>query len=450
MLVRVSPKVRHVVFAIISLIVMAPSVLLAGDMAEAALDESLASSLRGFLDGGQLWLAFTAAFIGGVLTSLTPCVYPLIPITVRYFGAMNAPRRRVVVLASLYVLGMIVLYAVLGTIFAASNVVFGSFLANPWVVSGIAAFCIAMGASMLGAFTLQLPAGLNTKLSQVGGQGPGGAIAMGLVSGLIAAPCTGPVLAVILAVIASTGALFIGFWLMVFFGLGLGLPFLFLAIFSSRMPSGGYWMEVIKAILAAAMFIVAVYFLRFAWPGLAQLISDVPAPMWIGAVLIVAGLGFAAVMLNMLASGSARVPRLLAVFLTTVGVSLAIFGDGHSVAAGEEIAWLAGHDDGISRARQEGKPVMIDFTADWCQACKELDRETYVDTKVVAEAERFVNLKLDATEEDDAMNALFEKYKVLGLPTVVFIDSNGKILDDPRVTGFVPPKRFLKLMRAVQ
>ncbi|MEZ4271309.1 MAG: cytochrome c biogenesis protein CcdA [Myxococcota bacterium] len=197
------------------------------------LQTSLAGMLEGSLADGTLWLALGSAWLGGFLTALTPCVYPLIPVTVRYFGAMDTSRSRVIVLATLYVLGMTLLYATLGTAFASANKVFGSFLSVGWVVISLAIFCAAMGASMLGAFTMALPASLNTKLSTLGGNSMGGAIAMGLVVGLIAAPCTGPVLSVLLTVVASSGRLVLGFGLMTCFGLGLGLPFLLLAIFSA-------------------------------------------------------------------------------------------------------------------------------------------------------------------------------------------------------------------------
>jgi thiol:disulfide interchange protein DsbD len=117
---------------------------------------------------------------------------------------------------------------------------------------------------------------------------------------------------------------------------------------------------------------------------------------------------------------------------------------------GGRIVWLSSHDDGVAKALAAKKPVMIDFTAEWCQACKELDRETYTAPSVRAQAMRFVNLKIDATEVDDTIERLFKRYGVLGLPTVVFIDSTGNVLPSPRVTGFVEAKRFAELMAKVR
>ena len=438
--------------------------------ADASVSQRLAASLEGSLQSGQLAWALVVAGVGGLLTSQTPCVYPLIPITVRYFGGMQGVSRgRVFGLALIYVSGMTGLYAGLGTLFAASNRVFGSYLSSPWVVGSIALFCLLMGLSMLGVFTLQLPAGLNTRLSMVGGQGPVGALSMGLVSGLIAAPCTGPVLLVILTVIAASGALVQGFLLMVAFGIGLGLPFLALALFSGslrRLPTGGPWMELVKGVLATAMFVVAVYFGRLALPPLTDAMAAVPAAGWLAGILMLAGALVGALGLYRETGGTLRYVAVLAL---TVGVALGLWGGaGKPSAAGDAsarldaapaasadeqppaaIAWRSSHAQSVAHAKASGRPVMIDFTADWCAACKELEEKTYVHPQVRAEAERFVSIKVDATDMDASIQALFEEYGILGLPAVVFIDSHGKALQTPRITGFVGPQKFVQKMRQV-
>jgi thiol:disulfide interchange protein DsbD len=312
-----------------------------------------------------------------------------------------------------------------------------------------------MGISMLGAFSLQLPAGWNTKLSQIGGQSFGGAFGMGLVSGLIAAPCTGPVLLVILTLIAKTGAIFFGFWLMVAFGIGLGVPFLLLAVFSGslqRLPSGGTWMELVKTILATAMFVVAVYFLQLAWPGLRDVAHAIPAADVGGPVLIVFGLALGALYLRSEPGALQKILHGAAIAALTVGISVAWLGSGTTAPESgvPRIGWVTEHEEGMAEAKAHNKPVMIDFTADWCAACKELERETFIDEKVRAESARFVAMKLDATEVDEEMEKLWKRYGVLGLPAVIFIDSNGSILEQPRVTGFIPPKQFLEAMHRVR
>jgi thiol:disulfide interchange protein DsbD len=429
-----------------------------------ALQDHLASTLDTALKGGEVWAPFAIAWLGGLLTAFTPCVYPLIPITLRYFGGMqlDGGRTRVVSRALMYVLGMVVLYATLGTVFASSNRVFGSFLSSRWVLLALSIFCAAMGLSMLGLFTVQLPTALSTRLSQVGGQSRGGAFAMGLVSGLIAAPCTGPVLAVILTLVAATGAVFLGFWLMVGFALGLGMPFLALAVFSGnlqRLPSGGRWMEIIKVMLATAMFVVAAYFLQIAWGRLAGWLHGMPAPTAVGAALVATGVlaTCALVWGRGTKQATLKTAKSSGVALLTAGICALVFGGGadgqeQTAAAGgpPPIQWMTEHDEAVATAKAKKRPVMIDFTAQWCQACKELEESTYVHESVRAASLRFVSVKIDATEESDEIDSLFEHYGVLGLPTVLFIDSSGSVLDQPRVTGFVGPDRFAKLLKQIR
>lgn len=424
-------------------------------LASAALDQDIASSLSRSLEGGHWHLALAASFVGGFLTALTPCVYPLIPITVRYFGGMQRGRSRVVRLALIYIAGMALLYTILGTVFASLNLVFGSFLASPWMLTGIAVFSLAMGASMLGAFTVQLPSGLSTRLATVGGDSAAGAFGMGLVSGLVAAPCTGPVLAVILTVIASSGDLFTGAVFMVAFSAGLGVPFLGLALASGqlqRLPKSGRWMELVKGLLATAMFVVAIYFAELAYPAVGSWFAwgDL---RWVavGAVAIFsAGLGYFALRLE--GSTSGHVFKGLATLALTVAITAGVLGQDVKPAVAREggITWVRDHDTGFERAKAEGKPVMIDFTADWCVACKELDSKVFSTGPVQKEAERFVALKLDATAPDDAMESILERYRVMGLPAVLFFDTEGQLLDNPRVTGFMPPEKFLELMARVR
>jgi thiol:disulfide interchange protein DsbD len=421
--------------------------------ADTSWSEALASSLEGSIASGHLWIALLAAWVGGLLTSLTPCVWPLIPITVGYFGAMqDSDRGQVFRRALVYVAGMMMLYSTLGVAFASLGKLHGSLLSSPWISGAIAALCVAMGLSMLGLFTIQLPASWATKLSQAGGAGTGGALIMGLVSGLIAAPCTGPVLAVVLALVATTGEIGLGLVLMIAFSMGLGTPFLVIAVLSGRrVPTGGLWMDVVKTILATAMFSVAVYFLQIASPEVREVLRAMPVGTMGGVVLVVTGLVAGALLFSLHGRPAGKVVQVITMVLLTAGISLAVLGSPvtHAEPGVLKIRWDSEHDPGLARARSEKRPVIIDFTAEWCAACKELEHKTYVDEKVRAEAARFVTLKLDATEMTDAMEALFDKYGVLGLPTVVFIDSEGEVLAEPRVTGYVPAEKFLELMRRV-
>lgn len=420
----------------------------------AAWDERIASSLQISISTGNWWIALLAAWVGGLLTSFTPCVWPLVPITIRFFGGLRkSAGKDVLLLAITYVLGMMALYTTLGLLFASSGKVFGSLLSMPWVVWALALFCLAMGLSMLGAFTIRLPTELNTRLSQVGGRSLEGALTMGFVSGLVAAPCTGPVLAVILTFVASAGTLAFGFWLMCSFSLGLGMPLLALALLSGKQISlGRPCVELVETVLASAMFIVSVYFFQIAWPGFRTAFSWIPFGSFAGFIIIVAGLGAGALLISLYSTPRIRLPRIVTTVLLTLGFSIILFGE-HRPSADSStnaIVWITSHVAGMTEAKEESKPVIIDFTAEWCTACKELDRKTYVDPEVQDEAKRFVTIKIDATVMDDNMETIFDQYGVLGLPTVVFIASKGEILNKPRVTGFVSADRFLKMMRSVR
>src|SRR6266536_2508957 len=212
-------------------------------------------------------LAFAIAFAGGVLTSLTPCVYPLIPITVSVFGArQSGSRAHAMALSGLYVLGIAATYSALGASAALTGKAFGTVMQNPWVLGGVAALFLAMAASMFGAFELQLPSSLQARLSAVGGAGYAGALAMGLVAGLIAAPCTGPVLAAALAFVATKGSVVYGVAIMFAYALGIGLLFFVLGAFSISLPKSGPWMDTVKSVFGIALLAMALVYLRDLFP----------------------------------------------------------------------------------------------------------------------------------------------------------------------------------------
>lgn len=438
---------------------MEVSVLIGAVVLSSVFDQDIAVSLKDSIAGGRWYFAFLASFLGGVLTSLTPCVYPLIPITVQYFGGMgrDVSRRKMVRLALIYIAGMSLLYTVLGTLFASLNLVFGSFLTHPGVVFGLSVMCIVMGTSMLGLFSLQLPTSVTTRLSLIGGKTAPGAFAMGLVSGLVAAPCTGPVLAVILAVIASSAQVVSGVLFMLAFSGGLGLPFLVLALASGqlqRLPRSGPWMELVKGVLAAAMFVVAIYFSQLAFPSLRSLFDWGGQRTAMGVVLIILSIVF--VLLAVRADGARTGNVLKGTATVALAAGIATWAMGHPMdsaladQAGVGINWHRGYETGWQVARERKAPVFIDFTADWCAACKELDRAVFSSPGVQKEAERFVAIRLDVTRPAQADEELMARFRVMGLPAVLFFDSQGQLLDNPRIAGFIPPEKFLEMMIRVK
>ncbi len=396
-------------------------------------------------------LAFAVAFAGGIATSLTPCVYPLIPITVSIFGARKAgSRREAMALSGLYVLGIAAMYSALGVGAALGGKAFGSAAQNPWVVGFVALVLAAMAASMFGLFELQLPPAWQARLAGVGGAGRAGAFAMGLVSGIIAAPCTGPVLAAALTFVAAKGSVAFGFAIMFVYALGMGLLFFLIGAFSVSLPKSGPWMDSVKSVFGVALLAAALVFLSNALPATRPLFSAARAAAFAAAAVAAAG-----VLLGALHGGFDG-PALRS---AAKGVGVALLVGGIVYAAGaagvrerhraEAFVWLNEEPTALARAKAEGRPVILDFWADWCVACKELDRSAWADPRVREEAERFLRVKVDGSDDTPAFQALTEKYGVVGMPTVVFIDPRGREVP-LRITAAIDADEMVRWLKAVE
>lgn len=425
-----------------------------------------------FLASGRLAVAAGVIFLGGFLTSLTPCVYPLIPITVGVFGARQADSRaRALVLTTAYVVGMGVVFSALGVFAALSGKAFGSVLGNSWVVLGLAVFMVVLATSMFGAFELAVPASLATKLGTVGGGGLVGAFLMGSVAGFLAAPCTGPVLTGVLTWVSQTRDPVLGGLLLFIYALGIGVPFFLIGVFTVRMPKSGVWMEWVKSVFGVALLALAVAYLRDGFSGFGSLVTDAAASLGrVGAVALAGALAFVGVALGAIHLSfkegrqwlpkGAGVAALLVAFLVRMAAPVDGAVPGGSPGGHGDFTWALTFkadqaksaepfEAVLAQARHSCKPVMIDFFADWCAACKELDQHTYVAKDVVSEAGRFVSVKVDGTEDHAVLDGLYERFGVQGLPTVAFVAPNGEVLKSPRVTGFLPPEKFLAEMQKV-
>jgi thiol:disulfide interchange protein DsbD len=437
--------VRFVLAALAFAMVVAAPALAGAGASGATSDLGLAALLgRGSL------LAFAAAFAGGVLTSLTPCVYPLIPITVSIFGARRAgTRRQAMALSGLYVLGIAVMYSALGLAAALSGAAFGSVMQSRWVVGLVALFLAAMSASMFGLFELQLPSSLQGRLNQVGGAGKAGAFGMGLVSGIVAAPCTGPVLAAALAFVATQGSVALGVAVMFVYALGLGLLFFLIGAFSLSLPKSGPWRETVKSIFGAALLAAALVFLMGAFPGLRSAFSASHGPVLVAAGLAAAGVLSGALSRSFAGTAADRALKALGLALLVGGIVYGVgAGGARERARAATFAWQHDYDAAVALARAEKRPMIIDFWADWCTACTELDRNVWGDPRVRAEASRFVALKLDGTDGSDQFNAIVDRFGVVGLPTVVLLDPQGREAPD-RVLGAVPADEMISRLKGV-
>ncbi len=382
----------------------------------------------------------------GFLTALTPCVYPMIPITVSIFGARaGVPRGRALALATAYVLGIAGMFGTLGTTFGLVGRAFGTFLANPWVIVPLALFFVAMGLSMFGAFEVALPSELQARLSRIGGRGLLGAFLMGLVAGIIAAPCTGPPLASLLAYVATTRNAGWGFVLLATYGVGVGLPFWLLAGFSMSLPRPGAWMEWVKSVFGIALFAAALYYLKNVVPALARFGSGKATFALEMAALVVAGILLGAVNASFHGGTAERARKALAVALTTLG----LFGVTNYLLAPKgniELAWMTDEPAAVAAAHAAGRPLLIDFAASWCIPCHEFDVRVFSRPEVAESMGRFTLLRVDLSREDQnpALGELRAKYGVDTLPAIRIVSSEGAVL--AKTDQYLPPERFLELL----
>lgn len=415
-------------------------------------DESQ-GGIAGALSGGNLWLAFLLVFVGGIVTSLTPCVYPLIPITVSIFGAgESAGIFKSFLLSLVYVFGIVVTYSILGVAVASTGAVFGQVMSNPYVIGFISVILVALGLSMFGVFEIQLPSSVQNRLNTVGGTGFFGAFGMGTVAGVIAAPCTGPALAAVLAYIATTQSLFLGFWLMFTYALGMGLLFICIGTFSrtlSALPRSGGWMYVLENIFGIAIITVALFFLKdlkFFAPIKNLLQNSLPF-FAIAGVLILIGIWLGKIKERFSKGDFSKfqVRKACGLLLAIVGAFMIVGGFSQPVA-GPHVNWVYDEATALETAAQENKLVMLDFYATWCGACNELDHKTFSDQRVVDRLEDYVTVKLDFSAKSD--KTLTEKYGIRGLPVVIFMDGDGNIYE--RIEKFVKPEKMLEIIDSVE
>ncbi len=420
-----------------------------GNLANRAITTSETGKLSQALSKGLFW-AFLLVFGGGILTSLTPCVYPLIPITVSVFGAGESTNRfRSFLLSVTYVLGIALTYAILGMAVAQTGAVFGEIMADARVIIPVCAVLIALGLSMIGLYEIRLPHAVQNKLNRVGGVGFAGAFGMGTVAGIIAAPCTGPALGAVLAYIATTSDIFLGFWLMLTYALGMGLLFIVIGTFSGViLPRSGVWMYVLENIFGVAIITVALYFLKDVIEPLRTFLRHSWEFFAIAGVLVLLG-----VLLGNFRQRFKDLSRWVR-FRKAFGILFAVIGlymiIGGLTTVESDLDWVISEAKGIEIAQREGKPVMLDFYATWCAACNELDHKTYSNPTVQSKLSQFVNIKLDFTRNSDEVERLKKKYSIVGLPVVIFYDSKGNELHQKRIEKFVDSKEFLTLVEDIQ
>lgn len=398
-----------------------------------------AARFAGLLAEYGLLLTLGAVMLLGLGLNLTPCVYPLISVTVAYFGGQARNRGRTAWLATLYVLGIAASFSALGLVAALSGGLFGAALQRPAMVLFIVALMIALALGSFGVYQLQPPAAV---MRWAGGSASGaaGALFMGLTMGVVAAPCVGPIIVGLLVFVGSRQDAGLGFLLFFFLALGMGLPYLILAVAAgslTSLPRSGEWLAWTEHLFGCVLLCLAAYYLAPLLPA--------PFKRWLLPGAIAASgiyLGF----LDRAGRGLRGFPALKA----AVGALMLVVAawlirppdTAQALIAWEPIEhWAAGE-------RHGGRPVLLEFGAEWCIPCREMEATTYVHPEVVREADRFRMVKADLTEESDATRALSEAYAVKGVPTVILFGARGG--EHQRLVGYVGPDEMLAAMRRVQ
>jgi thioredoxin:protein disulfide reductase len=391
-----------------------------------------------FVVHGML-IGLLAVLLGGLALNLTPCVYPLIGVTIAYFGNQGGGQRKIAVLAVIYVLGIALTFSLAGVAVALSGGLFGAALQNPLVLIAIAAMLLGLAASSFGLFSLQPPQWL---MRRAGTARPGylGSLVMGLGMGVVAAPCIGPIVLGLLLMVEHSASPVFGFVLFFTLAIGLGLPYIALALAAGHikaLPRSGEWLAWVEQLFGFVLIGLALYFLDPVMRGWAMRIM----PYYAAAAGIF--LGFI--------TPAGRQWRPFLVFRSALGaLSLGALVWLISFPAAKPARQLAfdPYDIAIlNQARAAKRPVVIDFSADWCIPCREMLRTTFRDPAVIEAASHFVRLQADVTETNRRTRQLFLQYEIKGVPTTVFIDKHGKILK--REVGYLDAHRFLSDLREV-
>jgi len=416
---------------------------------------------------GNLWIVIGVFFAIGLGLAFTPCVLPMIPILsgiIAGQGATATPRRSFM-LSLVYVLGMALTYTVVGALFAAAGQQAQAFFQKPWIIIGFAILFVALALAMFGLYDLKVPAALETRLAGVSGRQKSGTwvgtAVMGALSALVVTACVAPALVAAIAVISQGGSVLRGSLALFAMAIGMGVPLLFVGIAGGRfLPHAGPWMTTIKSLFGVLFLGVAVWMLDRVLPG------SVTLALW-ALLAIVGGYYFGG--FGRASPGGAAWPVLarglgLAAIVWGILMMIGAASGGHDPLQplrGVSIAGLSGRDTTaeaplpfrmigsiedldreLDAAKAAGKPAMLDFYADWCVSCKEMEKYTFSVPEVQQALAGFVLLKADVTANNEAHQALFKRFGVYGPPTTAFFSARGGECRPFRLVGFVKADDF--------
>ncbi len=384
---------------------------------------------------GQSPFIFLSVFLLGLGLNLTPCIYPMLSITVSLFrGSEHEPHSRAFLKALAYVLGMVTMYSGLGLVAATTGRFFGEWLQNSWVQFGTGVFVMGLAFSMLGLYQFRLPSWLMPAQSGVAKRTFLSFFISGLLVGIIAAPCMGPAVLTLLTFVSKQQSSAFGFSLFFVMALGLGLPYLVLGTFSgllAKLPRSGGWLIWFERLMGIVLLTFGISYVAIAlkWPVLKNIVP------W-----ALVGGGFYLGWIERSAQGT----KLFLIVQRVLGTIAVVSGLFFLVMSKNGVAWEPYRAGILDEAKEAGQPVVLDFYADWCIPCHELDQFTYSDGRVIDLLKGFRRIKVDSTSVDtDEIRDVIGRFDVFGVPTVVFLDPKGAEVTELRMNGFVPPEEFL-------
>jgi len=414
---------------------------------------------------GELWLLILSFFGFGLLLSFTPCVLPMIPILsgIIVGRGAKATRAHAVMLSAAYVLGMAITYAVAGVLAGLSGAMLSAALQNAWVLGSFAALFVILSGAMFGFYELQFPAALQTRLATATNRLPGGrytgVFGMGALSALIVGPCVAAPLAGALLYISQSRDVVLGGSALFAMGLGMGVPLLAVgASAGALLPKAGPWMETVKRFFGVLLLAVAIYLVAPLLPLAVEMLA------W-AALLIVTGIFLRAIdSLPPAARGFDRFAKGVGVIALVAGIAFLVGALAGSRDILQPLAGLRGASvssptapvaftrvatpEELDRAvaSSRGRPVMLDFYADWCVTCKEMERYTFSETQVREKLAQVVKLQADVTANTAGDQALLRRFRLFGPPGIIFFDREGREIDGLRVIGFQAAPRFAKVL----
>ncbi|MBK8453803.1 MAG: protein-disulfide reductase DsbD [Thiofilum sp.] len=408
-------------------------------------------------DGKIPWIMLS--FLGfGLLLSFTPCVFPMIPILSGIIaGQKNLTTHKAFLLSLTYVLAMASTYTVVGLLAGLFGGNLQATFQNPWVVSAFALVFVLLALSMFGFYDLQIPNSWQTKINQLSNQQQGGTLIgvaiMGILSALIVGPCVAAPLAGALMYISQTGNALLGGLALFSLSIGMGIPLLLIGTSAGKwLPRAGAWMDAVKAIFGVLLLAVALYLLERVLPATVYML------LW-GLLFIITAVYMGAVTpLANVVSNWAKLWKGLAIALLMQGTLILIGGAlgsndivnplrqltlaqaQHNEVSFQRVTNLEQFNQALASAK--GKPVLLDFYADWCISCKEMEKYTFTDPSVQAQLANFVLLQIDVTKNTADDKAFLKHFKLMGPPAILFFDSNGKEHREWQQIGFIKPQPF--------